>query len=71
MSGRRSPSEPDPTCVRLTIDISVPIDLSARLDLMLRGAIQRARKQYHKQNDGDALEKILQIFHDVARRESS
>ena len=58
----------DPTCVPLLLEVSVPVELAARLDMMLRGAIARARKQFGKRNDGEALEKILEVFHEEARR---
>jgi hypothetical protein len=59
----------DPTCVPLLLEVSVPVEMSARLDLMLRGAIRQARVQYGDQNDGAALARVLEMFHEAARRE--
>lgn len=60
----------DPTCIPLLLEISVPVELSARLDLMLRGAIRQARVQFAAEvrNDGEALAKVLELFHEAARR---
>lgn len=59
----------DPTCVPLLLEVSVPVELSARLDLMLRGAIRQARVQFPEiRNDGDALARVLELAHDGMRR---